>query len=230
MARQRRKLEQVPESGHLGAAWTFLHGVERGLLALLLALPLIFQPSQLAAQDEEDMEYRVKLAFLFHFAQFIQWPPEVFRDPAAPLLVCVAGTNPFTREMEQELQGHMAGGHPLKIQSLKPGEDPRTCQIVFVRARETAAARAILAMAKGSSILTIGEAKGFAERGGIIDLMPEGHKLRFAVNVDAAAQTRLKISSKLLALARIVTTEGDRSLGQGVSNAAFHQGQGSSPN
>ena len=66
------------------------------------------------------------------------------------------------------------------------------------------AAPKILASSKGSSTLTVGEAKGFAERGGIINLTREENKLRFEVNINAAAQTRLKISSKLLALAKIV--------------------------
>jgi hypothetical protein len=69
---------------------------------------------------------------------------------------------------------------------------------------EMKAASRILANSKNSTTLTVGEANGFAQRGGIINLMREENRLRFEVNVTAAAQTRLKISSKLLVLAKIV--------------------------
>jgi hypothetical protein len=76
--------------------------------------------------------------------------------------------------------------------------------MIFVRASETKAAAKILAHSRGSSTLTVGEAVGFAARGGIINLTLEENRLRFEVNIDAAAQTRLRISSKLLSLAKIV--------------------------
>ena len=76
--------------------------------------------------------------------------------------------------------------------------------MIFVRATEIKATPKILANSKGSNTLTVGEVKGFAEQGGIINLTREENRLRFEVNIDAAAKSRLKISSKLLALAKIV--------------------------
>jgi hypothetical protein len=57
---------------------------------------------------------------------------------------------------------------------------------------------------RGSSVLTIGETKGFAQRGGIINFTIEKNKLHFEINLDAAKQTPLTISSKVLAIAKIV--------------------------
>jgi hypothetical protein len=76
--------------------------------------------------------------------------------------------------------------------------------MVFVRAGEKRAAEKILPSLKASSTLSVGETKGFAERGGVINLTLEENKLHFEVNIGAAAQTRLRISSKLLALAKLV--------------------------
>ena len=171
---------------------------------LVVCCVLIAVPPHAFAQDDHQGEYRVKLAFLYNFAQFVQWPADTFRDSGAPLTICVAGDNPFQGEIEQSLHGRTVGGHPIEVKKLDPDEDPHTCQMIFVRATEMKAAPRILASSKGSSTLTVGEAKGFAERGGIINLTREENKLRFEVNINAAAQTRLKISSKLLALAKIV--------------------------
>lgn len=177
-------------------AWGFLRSLV--WCALLVALPSGF------AQGDNDGEYRLKLAFLYNFSQFVQWPADAFPDPGAPLTICVAGSNPFQGELEESLRGRTAGGHPIQVRRLKSGDDPRACQMVFVRAGENGLASRILAGLKGSSTLSVGETKGFAERGGIINLTKEENKLRFEVNFGAVSQTRLKISSKLLALAKII--------------------------
>jgi hypothetical protein len=167
-------------------------------------------PHSASAQADDAVEYRVKLAFLYNFAQFVQWPAEAFSGPTAPLIICVLGDYPFQGETEQSLRGRTASGHPIQIKKLKADEDPRACQMIFVRAKEKAEARKILAALKGSSTLAVGEAKGFADLGGMINLVLDDNKLRFEINLDAAAQTRLKISSKLLSLAKIV--KGDPGL------------------
>jgi hypothetical protein len=168
---------------------------------------LLLAPSVAPAQQADLAEYRVKLAFLYNFAQFVQWPPEAFRGPATPLTICIAGPDPFQGGMEESLRGRTAGGHPIQLKRLQPDSDPRACQMIFVRAGEKRATTRILGALKGSSILTVGETKGFAGQGGVINLTLEEHKLRFEINPAAATETRLKISAKLLALAKIVKAE-----------------------
>ena len=185
----------------------FLGGWLRPTLLGFAALLCLFHPAGCLAQIDEEAEYRVKLAFLYNFAQFIDWPPEAFRNPAGPLTICVAGQNPFEGEMAQALNGRQAGGHPIEVRRLKRSEDPKTCQMIFVRDSERKSTETILAALKGSNTLTVGESKGFAESGGVINLTLVENKLRFEVNLNAAAQTRLRISSKLLALAKIVRSE-----------------------
>ena len=165
---------------------------------------LLAWPPTAQSQSDDEAEYRVKLAFLYHFAQFIQWPPEAFHDQAAPLTLCVAGQNPFRGEIGQELRGREVNGHPIEIKKLRPNDDPKACHMVFVPASERKQTEKLLAALKGSSTLTVGETQGFADLGGIINLTLDQNKLRFEVNLDAATQTQLKISSKLLALAKIV--------------------------
>jgi hypothetical protein len=173
-------------------------------MASLLCVLALVQPPRAWAQSDDSAEYRVKLAFLYNFAQFIQWPADAFSGPAAPLTMCVAGQDPFKGEIGQRLHGRTAAGHPIQIRRLKPDDDPQACHIVFVRAGEKRAAAEILAALKGSNTLTVGESKGFAEKGGLINLTLDEDKLSFEINLAAAMRTRLKISSKVLALARIV--------------------------
>ncbi len=169
---------------------------------------MLAAPPCASPQSDDESEYRVKLAFLYNFAQFVQWPTDAFPGPSGPLTICVAGEDPFKGEPEQGLSHRATGTHPLTVRRLKPEEDPRACQMIFVRSTEKKVVPRIFSAIKGSSTLTVGESKGFAERGGIINLTLQENKLHFEINIDAANQTRLKISSKLLALATIVKDPG----------------------
>jgi len=179
----------------------------RTAMGLLLCSALMLGSARAGGENDDDGEYRLKLAFIYNFAQFTQWPPEAFRDPAAPLTVCVVGQDPFAGEMEQTLHGRRAAGHPVEIKRLKLEDDPKGCHMIFVRANEKRAAGKILSAVRGSNTLTVGESRGFAELGGVINLVLDDNKLRFEVNLNAATQSRLRISSKVLALAKIVSTE-----------------------
>jgi hypothetical protein len=125
----------------------------------------------------------------------------------APLTICIVGQDPFDSGAEQDLSDRKIGSHRIEIKRIKSDQDLRTCHMIFVRASETRSAGKILHAQKGSSTLTVGETKGFADLGGLINLMIDNHKLHFEINLEAAMETRLKISAKLLALARIVKSE-----------------------
>ena len=84
------------------------------------------------------------------------------------------------------------------------GANLKNCHMVFVPTMESKQAAGIIESLKGAPVLTIGETKGFAERGGIINFTIDQNKLHFEINLDAAQQTPLRISSRVLALARIV--------------------------
>jgi hypothetical protein len=198
---------EVSGSGHRRAGSPQRCAKGGAVMGLLIIGTLLFQPLLASAQSDEDVEYRLKLAYLYNFAQFVNWPLEAFRGPGAPLTMCVAGRDPFQGEIEQGLRGRSVGGHPIEIRKLKTNDDPRGCHIIFVPAGDKKLSARILAAVRGSSTLTVGETKDFAATGGVINLTLSENKLRFEINLDAATQTRLKISSKLLALATIVKTQ-----------------------
>jgi len=192
------------KSTRAASARSGLRTASRVLTCLAVCILLPMAPAKSWAQTDEEAEYRLKLAFLYNFAQFVYWPPDAFASPSAPLTMCVAGQNPFPGDIERGLRGRLAGGHPIELRKLKANDDARACHIIFVPAGDKKLTERILAAVKGSKTLTVGESAGFADMGGVINLVPAQNKLRFEINLDAAQRTQLKISSKLLALASIV--------------------------
>jgi hypothetical protein len=165
-------------------------------------------PAGALAHNDDEIEYPAKLAFLYNFAKFIEWPVASYRFSGAPFVLCIAGRDPFRPDDESELRTRTVLGHPIQIRRLTGTSG--VCNIAFIPLTERDQADNILRAFRGSSTLTVGEIQGFAARGGIINLTVERNRLSFEINQQAAERAGLKISSKLLGLAKIVTDDQGR--------------------
>jgi hypothetical protein len=176
-----------------------------GLASFFLSACCLFlNPSTALSLNDGNLEYPLKLAFIYNFTKFIEWPADTYREQGTPLSICIVGNDPFDPDLEGELRTRKVGSHPIEVMKLRPTDALGVCQIVFVPGTEKSQAVGIVRGLKGSSALTVGETEGFAVQGGIINLTVEGNKLHFEVNLVAAERARLKISSKLLNMATIV--------------------------
>jgi hypothetical protein len=151
-------------------------------------------------------EYEVKAAFLYKFASFVEWPPE---SANTPLCIAVVGQDPFGVALDDVVKGKSINGRTFLIKRFKSGQDATGCHIVFISATEKGRVRSILDQLRGISILTVSDIPGFCQGGGMIDFELLDQKVRFEINPEAAERARLKISSKLLSVAKIVR-EGRR--------------------
>lgn len=181
----------------------FLRAFQRAirLLPLMGAIYL----AVLYAQSVD--EYRVKAAFLYNFAKFVEWPAGEFKGPDDPVTICVLGRGPLGPLLEQAVSGKQIEGHPLVAREITETRDAAVCQILFVAAGEKKRLPAILDQLKAGSVLTVGETQNFATGGGVINFKLEDGKVRLEVNLHAAERAKLRISSKLLSLAKIVKDE-----------------------
>jgi hypothetical protein len=179
--------------------------------ALRLVLPFVVlicsfaSPASLAwGQSTRTTGYEVKTAFLFNFAKFIDWPASSFANPQSPFAICLLGQDPFGNVLDDGLQGKRIADRPLVVRRLNNVIEARRCQMVFVSASEHAHLAEIFASLQGANVLLVGETTDFAVFGGTIEFTLEDNHMRFTINIDAANRSGLTISSKLLALAKIV--------------------------
>ena len=168
------------------------------LLALLIGAGL---HAGTAAQDVST-EYRVKAAFLYNFVKFVEWPSRV---ATGPITLCVAGRNPFGNVLDDIVRFEMVNGRPLESRViLEP--DP-SCHVVFIPGGVNTGA--YLRASRGIPTLTVGEGARFIEQGGIVRFYLDNGTVRFAINRDGAERAGLRISSRLLQLARIEPNPGE---------------------
>lgn len=175
-----------------------------GIIAFLACLGFCVA---LQAQSETASEYDVKAAFLYNFAKFIQWPASSSNGDD-PIAICIFGDDPFGRDIDAIIAGKTINNHDIAIRRTRKLDDLRQCQIAFISASEADHLPEIIDTLRGLSVLLVGDTAGFAERGGHIEFITEDNKVRFSINIDASERSRLKMSSKLLALARIVHDDG----------------------
>jgi hypothetical protein len=149
-------------------------------------------------------EYQMKAVFVYNFVKFVEWPSEAFKTPGDPITICIAGQDPFNGSLEAAVRGKAVEGRPFLIKRFADVQSAASCQILFVASSERKRFRTILSDLKAAGVLTVGETQGFALEGGVINFKLEDGKVRLEVNLAAAQQERLHISSKLLSLADIV--------------------------
>jgi YfiR/HmsC-like len=174
-------------------------------LAALVSLAAV-TPTR--GQANPPVEYQVKAAFLFNFAKFIEWPSDTFKSEQSAINLCVFRHDPFGSALDEIIRGKVINNRAVLSRRISGLSDLKSCQLVFISSVEDKHLSEVIDSLKGTSALLVGEGEGFAERGGGIQLFQEDSKLRFAINPEAIQRARLTVSSKLLALAKIVQDQG----------------------
>lgn len=154
------------------------------------------------------VEYEVKAAFIHNFTQFIDWPPGAFEGEKSPFRIGILGSG-LIDEPLMDLNGKKVNQRSLEISRVQNLEKISQYHVIFVNPSENKRTQSILKTLKGTGILTIGDTPGFAEQCGVVNFYLKSGKVRFEVNIEASQRENLKISSRLLRLARIVDSQCD---------------------
>lgn len=118
----------------------------------------MFAPEKILAQSEVPKEYQIKAAFLFHFAQFVEWPSTSFTNANAPIVIGVLGENSFGGALDEIVKGETIGNRKIAVQYSRRAQDLKNCQIVFVSKSEITLLPRILKELNGNNLLTVGNA------------------------------------------------------------------------
>ena len=157
-------------------------------------------------------EYAVKAAYLFNFAKFVQWPDGTFDNAASPIIIGVLGEDPFGGELDRTVEGKSIDGHPIRIKRFGAFDENRIyqfqkCNILFIAYSEKDNIKGILEALNGTNVLTVSEIEQFPNLGGMVLFDQEGQRITLGINLGAAQKEKLKISSKLLQVAKIYKSE-----------------------
>jgi hypothetical protein len=174
------------------------------VLAVAVGLPL----SHAAADDAAMLEHRVKAAFLYQFAGYVEWPPTAFGQAGTPVTIAVMGAESLADELSQIATGRTVRGRPVTIRRVKTGESLAGVHILFIGMTENARLSQVAQAVQPFPVLMVTEAEGALAQGSMINFVLDDRRVRFEVALDTAEKRGLRLSSRLLAVARDVRMGG----------------------
>jgi hypothetical protein len=146
-------------------------------------------------------EHQVKAVWLLNFARFVEWPESAFAGPNDPIVVGVAGKDPFGAGLEKVFSGKTVKGRSFRIRQVSTDQEMRGCHLLFVVSSDRRKPRDWAEKLKRAPVLTVGETEEFLGDGGIINFVLKDSSVRFEINLKAAQAAGLRLDANLLKVA-----------------------------
>jgi preprotein translocase subunit Sec61beta len=156
------------------------------------------------AQTASTREYSMKAAFLYNFTQFVEWPDAAFTSKTAPFIIGILGVDPFKEIIDESVAGQKVGDHPIIVNRFAGVSEFKACHMLYVPEGEAGNFLKALPSMESKHMLTVSDAIGFANSGGMIRFYLEENKIKIQIHPAIAKAADLNISSKLLQLAEII--------------------------
>jgi hypothetical protein len=172
-----------------------------GFLGVISVLPVRAGSPQ---SSPAPSQAQIRAALVFNFPKFAEWPTISYVDSGSPLSVCFLGADDVRAAFEAISAGKAVSGRFVEVRAVKSAGDAHGCQVVYMDSPNSPVVLDVLKYARQGNELAIGTTDDFLANGGMIRLQVENNRMRFDVNVGAVGRTKIKLSSKLLALARSV--------------------------
>jgi hypothetical protein len=195
----RQSAPASPSSARGWRKYVAQHWYKAGLIVCLL---LASAASQVQRADED----RVKAAYLYNFAKFVEWPATSFAGTDSSMLICSIGDERLAEALQQTARGKQAQGRAIEVRQVLGVGELKSCRILLIAFRDKERIAPILRSVQLANTLTVGQSEEFIRLGGIINLVRKQNSIELEINPNAAETAGLKISSRLLAVSRVVTS------------------------
>jgi hypothetical protein len=168
------------------------------------ALLWVFLASSSIQSQQKPSDYQVKAAYLYNFGRFVEWPVMVAATKGDSFTVCILGEDPFGSTLDATLAGEAIGGKHVVPKRISTPQESPGCQILFLSAAEAGRLNKVMEGLDKEAILTVSDIPQFLQRGGMIQFVMDGNRVRFEVNLAATQRVGLTLSSELLKVATAV--------------------------
>jgi hypothetical protein len=193
-------LKRFANAGNLRSASRDLSPRNRRIVFYFILFLLI--PTALAAQQLKAAEYVLKATYLYNFGRFAQWPADsVSAQQGGSFVICVIGQDPFGTRLDTTLSGESIDGRAVAVKRISRDQDAFGCRILYISMSEDGRLKEIFTALQKSGVLTVSDIPEFTKRGGMIQFVTIGNKIRFEVNLTSVENAGLSLSSDLLKVA-----------------------------
>lgn len=178
--------------------------LRRRFCGLLAVAVLAFSGFGLAHAEDtptEADELELEAAYLYKFANFVEWPADAFRDPGHPIVIGVMGADALATQLGVLVRDKTVRGRGFVVRTLSPGDDPRGVHILFLGNLGREQSQAALLAVQGSHVLTVSDRRRPLAGGAMVTLVRVNQRLRFEVSMPVVQRSRLRLSALMLTAA-----------------------------
>lgn len=164
----------------------------------------LFGAAALTAQQTRPSEFQIKAAYIYNFGKFVKWPAVAPANQSGAFTICVLDGDPFGVTLGSTLAGETVGGKPVVVRRIGKAQDASVCHILFISSAQGKDLKGILSALDEDAVLTVSDMADFSKRGGMIQFVLEGDRIRFEINLEGAEKSHLVFPSELLKVAMAV--------------------------
>ena len=170
----------------------------------IVGVLLLFTAMLGSINAQSTTDIRVKAAFVYNFAKFIEWPGFTNSASNTPIKIAIVGEDPIKSELESVVRGKSIDAHPIEILKFQSLTEIQPCHLLFISNSERANLPQILKLIRNTVVVTVSDMPDFLDQGGQIAFLSQENKIRFEVNIAETERVGVKLSSNLLKLALAV--------------------------
>jgi hypothetical protein len=157
-------------------------------------------PTSVGDDGKPRPEHEIKAAFLYKFLGYVEWRG-VFEQPTLPIVIGVLAADDIAAELRTLARGRQVGGHPIQVRRVGKDDALEGVHMLFVGRAESSRVPELAPVAHRRGVLLVTDYEGALDDGSAINLVVIANRVRFEVSLDATERSRLKLSSRLLAVA-----------------------------
>jgi YfiR/HmsC-like len=180
--------------GRRGRKWTSL-----GIIVVVL-----FAAMRASRAADPVPEPALKAEVVERITRYVDWPSASFASENTPFTICIMGDNPFGDYLVKMAKQRTIQGRRVVVLTISDVGRLGTCNLLFVGRSEDRRLDKILALTADHPVLTVGDTNGYGARGVLVNFYRDGDRIGFEINVHAVDRSGLRISSRVLRLAKIL--------------------------
>lgn len=167
-------------------------------IAVISLLVVLASPGAVSTSADSEVEIRLKAAYIYNFARFVEWPA---RSGNGPVRIGVLGKGDLASPLAQVVRGKTANGRSIEVAQIDSLTDSDCCEILLIERSESKHTQEIVQALAGKPVLTVCDEKDGFKEGVMIAFRVFEESVRFEINQEAAERAGLRISSQLLKVA-----------------------------
>jgi len=158
-----------------------------------------------ARGQDINREYKLKAAYIYQFATYVEWPEGAFRDATSPFVIGILGPDPVGADLRKIAKVKKIGGRKIDVRYYEQAKEVRDCHILFMsRALKSETQQAAIKLLSGQNILFVGETPDYLKHGGVIDFVIQENRIRIYISKSAYEREGVVFSAQLLRVAVVL--------------------------